>query len=345
MRRRARIDPRSAVRIVRRKALRYGMPAVEGLDLGPHVRAASALVRRSDRLYVVQDDTAAIASVSLDGGSVRALPLSATDGQRRFDTTHGNKQRKRDLEAACLLDLGGVPTLVAFGSGSSPLRESVALVALVGESVVSPPPGFVALPRLYAALRARTDFAGSELNVEGVIAMDDELWLAQRGNGAPAGALQPVSAIATLSLAGFVALLAAPDTAEVPPLLTVEPWELGTIDGAPLTFTDLAATPAGVLFAAAAEASPDALRDGPVAGVVVGRVADGVSARVVDEQGVFSRDKIEGIVHADHGRLYAVVDCDDPDVSAALLELALPPEWRAGDADRSTRGEGETLTA
>jgi len=138
-----------------------------------------------------------------------------------------------------------------------------------------------------------------------------------------------VNATATLSLPGLVALLAAPEVAEVPPLSAVEPWALGAVGGARLTFTDLAATPAGVLFAAAAEASADALRDGPVTGVVVGRLADGEAALMLDEAGRPSCDRVEGIAHPADGRLFAVVDRDDPAVPAELLEIALPTAWGA----------------
>jgi len=323
--RHARLDPRATARIVRRAALRYGPDTEAALDLGPHVRAASALVRWGDELWIVQDDTAAIAVLSLVDGTVRARPLPLpTAGGRRFDPGRGDKRRKRDLEAACLLELDGAPHLIAFGSGSSPWRESVALVPLGGA-----PARVVPLPRLYAAWRARGDFAGSELNVEGALAIGDRLLLAQRGNGAPAADRAPVNAIAALSLPGLVALIAAPEVAAVPPLTEVEPWELGAVGGARLTFTDLTATPAGVLFAAAAEASPDALRDGPVTGVVVGRLADGAAALLLDEAGRPSCDKVEGIAHAADGRLFAVVDRDDPAVPAELLEIALPPAWGA----------------
>jgi hypothetical protein len=318
--RRVRLDLHAQVRVVRRTPLWYGPGADAGLDLGPHVRAASAVVCRGDTLYVIQDDTAAVALISLSDNSVRALPLPAPGGIRRFDERRGNKGRKPDFESACWMDLDGRPVLLAFGSGSSPERESVAMVPLDGAS-----PCLVPLPRLYAAWRSSTEFSGSELNVEGVLSVGDRLWLAQRGNGAPTAGRAPVNATATLPTAAFVALLAAPDTAPVPSLSSVETWELGRLDGARLTFTDLAASPHGVLFAAAAEASPDAVRDGPVAGVVIGRLSDGLAVRVVNEGGGPARDKVEGLTLAGDGRLLAVVDRDDPDAPADLLELELPP--------------------
>ena len=72
-------------------------------------------------------------------------------------------------------------------------------------------------------------------------------------------------------------------------------YELGAIDGVPLSFTDGAALPAGGwLFSAAAEDTADTYSDGRCAGSVIGLVDAGGTIRTLERlAGAF---KVEGIV-------------------------------------------------
>ena len=106
-------------------------------------------------------------------------------------------------------------------------------------------------------------------------------------------------------------------------------YDLGVIGGVPLTITDAATLGTSVLYAAAAEESPDATRDGPVAGCAIGIIA-GDSARYCEVEAMDGgpyRGKIEGILPIAPGRLLAVVDPDDPRVPSTLLEIAIGGGW------------------
>jgi hypothetical protein len=112
-------------------------------------------------------------------------------------------------------------------------------------------------------------------------------------------------------------------------------WDLGTSGGTRLTFTDGVATRSRwIAFLACAEASPDATRDGPVSGVVIGRVDDRAReaelGSIVDERGEPLLDKAEGIALDEHDarRAWLVVDRDDPARPAELLELRLGDRWQ-----------------
>ncbi|HEY1099872.1 MAG TPA: hypothetical protein VGF99_13140, partial [Myxococcota bacterium] len=190
----------SYARVLSRTPLRYTAGADVDTDRAAHVRAGSGCAfidvpGHGQRLAVVQDDAAFVALIDVVTGVVDVVTLPAgPHGKRRFDTGRGNKMDKLDLESIVAVDLDGVPTLLCIGSGSAPIRECVVVVGFGAEIVVEQ----VALPALYAALRARRDFAGDELNIEGAVIVDDRLLLFNRGNGAGA----TVDAIATLSLTG-----------------------------------------------------------------------------------------------------------------------------------------------
>jgi hypothetical protein len=319
---RARLDPSLRARVVARRPLFYADGADASEDRPGHVRAGSALAWWEGRLCVVQDDAAFLALLDGPTGAVRHVTLErGPDGRRQFDDGRGNKKLKLDLEACAAFEHRGAHRLLALGSGSSPARERVLDVR--DERVRTVDAG-----AFYAQLRARTDFSGSELNLEGVVVDGAWLLLLQRGNGAPREGLAPRDATARVELDAFCTYLDEGGTP--PPLGPVETWDLGKVDGARLTFTDGLARGGRVLYLAAAESSPDAVRDGPVAGVALGVLGDAPRyALVEDEVGAPLRDKLEGLAldRTAPDRLLAVADKDAPDAPCELVTIALEGDW------------------
>lgn len=316
--RRALLDPALRAVVRDRRPLLYAGGADARLDRPAHVRAGSALAWLGGQLVVVQDDASFFAL--LDGDATRDVPLPSHDGARQFDDARGNKARKLDLEAALALGDG---TILAFGSGSTPARERIATLGPDGEATL------VDASALYAALRAERAFAGSELNVEGAARLGERVVFFQRGNGAPVGGLAPRNATAWLALADLLAYLAG---GAVPALADVEAYDLGEIDGVRLTFTDGAARGEALLYLAAAEASPDAVRDGPVSGVALGVLdprGEGPRYALLEEGGARFTGKAEGLAF-DPGakaRAYVVIDRDDPSAPAELCTVELSGPW------------------
>lgn len=313
---RARSDAALAARVVSRRPLVYARGADASLDRPGHVRAGSALARLPcGRLCIVQDDASFLAVFDPVTGAVEDVAFPSGDGERQFDDARGNKSKKLDLEATIAFDDG---TLVAFGSGSSPLRERVAVVRGQDARIVG-------AAELYASMRAEQAFSGSELNVEGSALSGDDVVFFQRGNGAGAA----VSATARVDARRLRAYLEG--DGPCPPLREVVAWDLGDASGVRLAFTDGAAAARGLAFLACAEASPDATRDGPVSAVAIGLLDDRartcVLAPIFDERGAPLLDKAEGLSF-DGDRAWAVVDKDDPKVPSELLELALGEGWR-----------------
>lgn len=303
----------------------------EGADLAQdrpaHVRAASGVAWLGDRLAVVQDDAHFIALVEPASGLADAIALPAdAQGRRVFDTKRGTKKLKHDLEACFVREGEAGPTLLAFGSGSLPVRERI--VALRWDAARAVPASLEVrdASALYAKLRAEQTFSGSELNVEGAVVRGETLLLLQRGNGASTAELRAINAVGELELAAFDRYLAG---GPAPSLTRAKAYDLGSTEGVPYTFTDATLGPDGtLLFLASAEASDDSVADGTIYGSLVGELrADGSvhTTPLLDEQGRLSGAKVEGIVldRADPTLAFIVVDADSPDVAAELLTVRL----------------------
>jgi hypothetical protein len=214
-------------------------------------------------------------------------------------------------------------SLIAFGSGSSELRERVVLVHTEGANRVD----VVEATELYAALRTDRSFSGSELNLEGAALDGDDVVFFQRGNGAG----EAVDATARVGAHTLFAYLRG--SGPCPTVRNIVQWDLGsTATGVRLTFTDGARSPSGLAFLACAEDCPDATRDGPVSGVCIGRLDDGSEkceiADVIGEDGAPLLDKAEGLAFVDSRRAYVVIDKDDPALPSELLEIELGEAWQ-----------------
>lgn len=330
-------DPDLGARVVRRVPLLYaGGPAHE-LDRPAHVRAGSGIARAGEQLIVVQDDANFLALIDAATGEARAVPLPpGDDGRRQFDDSRGNKHLKLDLEACFTApDEGGGVLAVALGSGSTSRRERVVVTRAPDD-----PDSIVVhdAAALYQALRADPDFAPGEMNVEGAVYADGVVRLFARGNGAPRDGRPAISATCELDWATLRRYLADPGGAPVPSPRRVIQYTLGEVDGLALGFTDAGVVdgqPTLTLFSAAAEDSPDATRDGRVAGSAIGVLEAGGRARwtlLRDTAGRPFPAKVEGVlaIPGERNRLHVVIDQDDPDAPSELCVVELTGPWFGG---------------
>jgi hypothetical protein len=315
----ATLDPTLHALVRRRCQLFYQAGADPRLDRPAHVRAASSLAWFQGRLVAVQDDANFVAAIDPHSGRADAWPLPAGAlGRRLFGDAQNNKHHKLDLEAAVVVRDQEGEVLLALGSGSTPRREKVAVVR--GPALVAT---LVDASDFYAGLRTASEFSGSELNLEGAVAAFDSLYLFQRGNGAPRGALLPTDATCTVSVAALLAYLANPDAAAAPAPTRIQRYDLGRPGGARLTFTDAAWIKGRLWYTAAAEASPDVTRDGEVCAVALGLLEPAPRYTLLTDEHGPVVDKVEGLAEDPDrpGWLYAVVDRDDPDAPAELLHI------------------------
>lgn len=327
----ARIEPSLGARVVARTPLLYVDGDDAALDRPPHVRAGSALAHLGGRTFaVVQDDASFVAIVDVATKRATSIPLPSASGIRQFDDARGNKKQKLDLEASIVTNDGEL--LVAFGSGSSPVRERIVLVENAAGD--SPRVSIVEARALYASMRAATTFSGCELNIEGAAVDGEDVIFFQRGNGAPTKELHAVDATVRVSLKGLLSY--SRDVTSAPPALRdIATYDLGRAGTTRLTFTDgVGIRGAWSAFLACAEDCPDATRDGPVTGVAIGRLDDRAArcdiAMITDERGELLLDKAEGLAFdgEDATRAFCVVDKDDARIPSELLELQLDAGWR-----------------
>lgn len=311
-------------RVIARRPLFYAAGADPAEDRPAHVRAGSGVAWLGSRLLIVQDDAAFVATLEGWSSPVEAIALPRLeDGRRQHDDRLGTKHLKLDLESCVAVRDDARELALAFGSGSARARERV----LVLDAALAP--RLVHAGALFEALRALPGFATSELNLEGAFVVGDRLAWLQRSNGAATSDAPPRCAIGDVALGELLDHLERGAPCPTPRL--VAQVDLGAIDGCRLTFTDATTIAGKSLFVASAEASPDALQDGPVLGVRLGRFVRGAgggltgveTCALLDEHGAPLSDKVEGLARDPDGDgyLWAVVDRDDPDAPCELLRI------------------------
>ena len=288
-----------------------------------HIAAASGVARRGDYVYVIGDDQLGLGIFRLSReapGTFRPVlsgKLSRNPEER--------KKEKADLEALTLLPpFDGRPfgSLLGLGSGSKPQRERGFVWGLAADGSLEGEPVELDLSPLYERLRQGIP----ELNVEGASALGDCLWMFHRGNTE-----QGLNVVAEVSLGDFIASVQRGGLVECHEDVPTRGYELGELEGVPLTFSD--ATPLAdelVVFTASAEPGSDPHgTDGEIRGSVVGTIdGDGHVERL---RTIDKKWKVEGVYASIDARVIDflfVCDQDDPETASPLLSASMPIESR-----------------
>lgn len=269
---------------------------------------------------ILQDDLNTVGFV-LASGETRYVDLPKNQSEpRRFEYTRGNLHLKTDYEAAFVLERDDEPQLFAFGSGTLPPRERIAIVNGSGTA------RRVEAGPFYAALRAAGDFSGGSLNLEAAELRGEWLLLVQRGNAERGVA----NAIAGLRLKEFLAWT--DGDAGVPAVRWVERFDLGSVAGVGFGFSGLSAMRDGrLVFTASAEGGHTPRANGKILGSRLGLLDAGAVwwAPIVDGGGALATLKVEGVVpdRNDPRRYLLTTDPDDPDEPALLCSVELSGDW------------------
>jgi Family of unknown function (DUF6929) len=287
----------------------------------PHISAGSGLARRGDFVYVIGDDELGLGVFRLSKEAPGVL-RPVLHGELSADPDRRSKD-KPDLEALTMLPPStGRPfgSLLGLGSGSAPQRQRGFVWGLAADGSLDGEPIELDLSPLYDRLRA----SAPELNIEGASALGGRLWLFHRGNTE-----QGLNIVAEVALDEFIGGLERDGRVECGREVRIRSYDLGELDGVPLTFSD--ATPLAdelVVFTASAE--PGSGRDdvgGGIRGSVVGTISgDGHVERL---RTIDRKWKVEGVYASIDARVIDflfVCDQDDPDSASPLLSAAMPIE-------------------
>ena len=323
----AEIDPALSLRVIGTRELRYDSRENLGEDRPDHVRAASGLAFVGGRLAVIQDDAAFIAYVTDTEVTAHALPRGA-GGRRRFEVGLGNKMEKLDLEACVAVG----DELWAFGSGSAPAREKIAVIGYATRLHDAGP--------LYRRIREELE---GEINIEGAALVGhnidvastipspvDELWLFHRGNTGPDDLGPAVVRCPRVAVARWLA-----GEGPVPYITRSERYDLGSADGHRIGFTDAVEAGGKVFYLAAAEASPNAIDDAQTVASQLGVIELGAGGAPTSHVRAtpFLIDgkpaKAEGLAFDPKNPHHAwiALDPDDVDKPAQLVEVELVGPW------------------
>jgi len=294
-----------------------GLARASHRDRPRHLSAASGLVRVGAYLYVIADDEHHLgvfpASGRAPGMLLRVRPgtLPAKKKER--------KRVKPDFESLVLLPpFSGYPAgaLLALGSGSRPNRRTGALLALDAHGAIRSHARAIGLEPWYVVLAREF----RTVNIEGAFIAGTHLSLLQRGNKGDAR-----NARIRIALAPVLRAIAAGDPMPRPALSDIVEFNLGTIAGVPLCFTDGAALPGGAFaFTAVAEDSEDSYADGGCAGSAIGIAS--ADNRLLALWRLEPALKVEGIAARVIGNaieLAVVTDADDHAIVARLLRCRL----------------------
>lgn len=279
-----------------------------------YLSAASGLVMVQSLLYVVADDELSLAFFSASDEAPGKLIR-----YREGELPSGKEKRKKlkpDLEALVLLPPFATcqhGALFAMGSGSRKTRREGVIFALDEHGAIRGAPRAIDLSPLMIALDAQV--AG--LNIEGALWVQNRFILLQRGNK---GGGRNVSI--TLGLEDVLHALAIGTVVPPVPFETRE-YDLGAIEGVPLTFTDGAALSDGrIVFTAVAENTDDSYTDGACLGAAVGILSsDGLLQSLDRLDPVVKVEGIDARLAGERIELTMVSDADDAAIPASLYRV------------------------
>ena len=138
------------------------------------IPSGSGIVIKDDTAYIVGDDATGLYLLDLNNYQQQKIPIATLN----HDVYREPKSIKRDFECATFIDWKGKEYLLAFGSGSTPLRDSMLMIHTKEFTDCR----ILSLHSFYEGLRKLTQTKIEAWNIEGVTIELDFLYLLNRGN-------------------------------------------------------------------------------------------------------------------------------------------------------------------
>ncbi len=284
--------------------------ALEGIP------SASGMVVYGGVIYIVSDDSPWL--YRLDQ-AYRPLPPVQLFSTSYFGSGRIPKHLKADLESLALLTINNQPHLLALGSGSAAAREMGYLINIQQKQPQVTP---ISLRGLYAAVGKKTGAApGLELNIEGVTATADSVYLLQRG------VVNQPNKLLALPLPEFVDVLNGKAATGLPMRVTELP--MPAIKGITGGFSGLTFFDEKLFVTASVENTDNAILDGEVLGSFAGYFKPGLNKILLLPIATAGREilpvKVESIavLQKTNSHYKALVVTDNDLGQSDLLELEI----------------------
>ena len=317
----AALDSSLGIEILWAKELLYDEGADPDGQRPRHVRAGSGLASYGSMLVGVQDDADFLAFIEPDGMSVKGSALEAGSASHRLyddrEETAGADE-KVDLEACLLVPGEDEATILSFGSGVSEKRRRLVLTKVNGDAVNH---SEYVTRALHDALAEPLEARGGALNVEGAVYFprDSVLRVFSRGDHGE----DPFDATMDLSWEELKDYLEEPLGTPVPRPFNLRRYDLGTLGGRPLTFSDAERVGNGCLVTVSSESEEQAGCS------LIGYLAEDGELVLAKGENLPVEGKLEGIsfLESDPERLFAIEDQDDFEKASKLYEMRLKGDW------------------
>ncbi len=264
---------------------------------------------------MVSDDQLSLASFSLTSTeSIQFLKLLPGHLPENYIE---RKKLKPDWESlVCLRSKNGIDEVLILPSGSKANRTVGVLANIFNEELQS------AKEIDFSALYAKLEETFSDLNIEGVAVTGSMLKIFQRGNGKSRR-----NAVIDLDLNGVIADIEGTGIIAAKHIQKISDYNLGMIDGVPLTFTDACFCNDQLFFIAAAEAGNSTYNDGKYLGAVFGCINN--SGKITFQKRLLCDFKPEGLwveFKFDHYIIYIVTDADSLDITSSFFVTEIKPD-------------------
>ena len=226
------------------------------------IGSASGLLYQNDSLYIISDNSTYLYEYHIANKKLNKIAL-VENAQENMP-----KKDKRDFEA--ITSKQGV--VFILGSGSTANRNQIYIFDPKTTLVENKD-----FTGLYQKIKDQLHFTDDELNIEGFIFYENDLFFFQRGNGAE----------------GKNGIIYASDNKINPELIFI-PLDLPKIKNVPATFTDAILVDDKIYFLASAEDSTSTYLDGEVLGSIIGTI-DLKTMTLINSVQISDKHKFEGL--------------------------------------------------
>ena len=254
------------------------------------IGSASGIVYQDDNLFIISDSSTYLYHYTIANQNLNKIPL-VKNPQENIQ-----KKDKPDFEAITLKG----NKLHILGSASTKNRTKTISYHLKSGKIKKSD-----LTDFYDTIKQKLSIADDELNIEGVIFYNEELFLFQRGNGVNAkNGIIKVNNMDNLTIEFF-------------------PFNLPKLKNVEATFTDAILVDDSIYFLASSEDTTSTYTDGEVCGSIIGKI--NIKTMTVNSIQIISdSQKFEGLTLYNNSKdQMEFLLCEDNDTETLVSTIYL----------------------